>query len=139
MKRTERSFASKMIGAFTASVLFAVYIAVFFPVLRENLGLQLIAVFFIAYAFIVIIVFPVSLLIDKLARSGRSPALQAFGNVLLVAASLGIALGVLVSIGGRVSSQLALCGLVLIYGYLALDQLLSRIESKYRKMNDAQT
>ncbi len=139
MKRTERSFASKMIGAFAASALFAVYIAVFFPVLRENLGLQLIAVFFIAYAFIVIVVFPISLLIDKLARSGRSPALKALGNVLLVAVSLGIALGVLVSIGGRASSQLALCGLVLIFGYLALDQLLSRIESKYRKMNDTQT
>lgn len=133
MKRAERSFASKMIGAFAASVLFAVYVAVFFPVLRDNLGLQLIAVFFIAYAFIVMIVFPVSLLIDKLALSGQPPTLKAFGNVLLVASSLGIALGVLAMIGGRVSSQLTLYGLVLIYGYLALDNVLSRIESKYRR------
>jgi hypothetical protein len=136
MFRVQRSFASKLISAFATSVLFAVYIEVMYPDSGGDYGSLFLPAFFIAFAFVTIIAFPVSLLADKMAKSVRRVTAPTTRNALVSGAALATGIGALILFGSKEGSRLALYGLVLLYGYFTIDYLVSLIESKYRRNND---
>ncbi len=135
MTRIPKSLASKLISAFATSALFSIYIDAVFPDSGGHYGSLLIPAFFIAYAFVSFFVFPVSLLVDKLTKSVRHSAVAAIVGVLLSGTALALAIGTALLLGARAGVTLALYGMVLMYGYLAIDVWVSRVENKYRKNN----
>ena len=122
-----------MISAFATSALFAFYIETAYPDSGGDYGSLLIPAFFIAYAYVSLLVFPFSLLVDKWTKSIRHGAVSALGRVLLRVMPAAIAAGALFLFGARAGSgTLALYGMVLMFAYYAIDDLVSRLESKYR-------
>jgi len=123
MGKSKRSIASKMIGAFATSALFAAYFVAAFPN-PEGGYVFFLPAFFIVFAFITFIAFPLSLLVDRISAALRHAWVAIVGYILS-----GVVLALLCV---WVDDILTGYALAILYVYFFIVYLISLLERKYR-------
>jgi hypothetical protein len=123
MLRNGRTIVSKLLGGFAASAVFALYLIASIDIDGE-LFLYFPA-FFIVFAVVLFVAFPISLLTDKVAAASINGISAFLIYVVLGAVAYGAAVFAL-----RINAGMAGYGLALQYLFCALDYVFSRLERK---------